>query len=85
MYGTGSLSPLGAGVIEPAWEDEESLFSAMIYQYLDGNYSCDCNRRAFLAAAAQEPDPDVPCGDTLDLAKLTAIRPDGSEEVLWEA
>jgi len=86
MYGRGSCSPLGAQVILPAWEDEQALFRAMVFQYTDGNYSCDCNRRAFLARANQEDEPegdDDVCGDTFTLKKLTAIRPDGSEVALW--
>lgn len=86
MYGSGSCSPLDAKVIEPVWEDEHDLFESIVYMFTEGNYSCDCNRRAFLARAYQQEEPegdDDMCGDTMLLKQLTAIRPDGTEEILW--
>jgi hypothetical protein len=44
------------------------------YMWTEGNYSCDCNRRLFMARALGEPepeDPNNPCGDTIKLEKLT--------------
>lgn len=84
--GTGNASPLSAERIPPGWDDEDSLFGAMLYQYTEGNYSCDCNRALFLARAHQQPEPEnVPCGETIELARLTAIRPDGTEDLLYSA
>lgn len=86
MHGTDSWKPLDGVLIKSTWTDEQDIFSAMEYQYTDGNYSCDCNKAMFLARAYQQEEPeDPPCGDTMTLSRLTAIRPDGSERVLWEA
>lgn len=83
--GTGGWSPLDADPISPSWEDEADLIAGILYQYLDGNYSCDCNKRDFLARAYQQPEPtENPCGETLLLRSLTLIRPDRSEELLWQ-
>jgi hypothetical protein len=76
---------LDAKAIEPSWENEQELFETMEYQYVEGNYACDCNKLLFLARANQQDEPEhIPCGDTLMLFRLTAIRPDGSEQTLWE-
>lgn len=85
-HGTESWKPLDGVLIEAPWGDEQEIFSAMEYQYLDGNYSCDCNKAMFLARAYQQDEPDdPPCGDEITLKRLTAIRPDGSEQLLLEA
>ncbi len=35
------------------------------YQWVDGNYSCDCNRWLFWSRAkGVEPEADVDCGDS---------------------
>jgi hypothetical protein len=80
----GGVQPLTATRMPPAYKDEDDLFAAMVYMFTDGNYGCDCNRALFLARAAQAHDAEDehPCGHTLRLARLTAIRPDGSEVVL---
>ena len=76
--------PLTAQPISPAWESEDDLFRTMEYMYLEGNYSCDCNKKLFLADAIQaEGEPNEDCGDEIKLKRLTAIRPDGTERVLW--
>jgi hypothetical protein len=42
-----------------------------IYQFEDGNYSCDCNRAIFFARAMGLPeDYNVPCGDGGYLVRL---------------
>lgn len=41
------------------WYDDGSR-----YIWSEGNFSCDCNRALFFACAADEEDPDTPCGDT---------------------
>ena len=57
------------------------------FQFTDGNYSCDCDLRSFLDRAysreRDEKEPDYECGDTIKLKRITAIRPDGSEHVLF--
>lgn len=35
------------------WQTEQ----AMLFQWIEGNYSCDCNRGAVL----YDEDPDLPC------------------------
>jgi len=81
--GKGSCHPLTAQVIEPLWDNETEMIDSLLYLYLKGHYSCDCNRAAFLAAAHGKTDPDVPCGETLRLNCLTLIRPDGTECVIY--
>jgi len=81
--GTESLKPLDATVIEPIWGSEDDLFQTMIHSYMDGNYSCDCNKALFLARAYQQNGTlNIPCGATMELKRLTSIRPDGSEHEL---
>lgn len=46
-----------------------------LYQWLEGNYSCDDNRGAFVAEVLGEPDPDYPCGE--DKVELRALYLDG--------
>lgn len=82
--GSRENSPLHAQRIEPGWENEQEVLESMLYMYLDGNFSCDCNKVLFLARAQQLPEPEhTSCGDTMELERLTAIRPDGSEVELW--
>ena len=84
-HGRDGISPLTADYMTPTWEDEEDLFSSMLYIYTEGNFSCDCNRRLFLADAAQveRDDENDECGEEIKLKKLTAIRPDRTEYVLF--
>lgn len=83
--GTVDHSPLTASRIGCIYESESALFQNMAFMYTDGNYSCDCNKRLFWCRAQQLDEPaDSACGDTMRLKRLTAIRPDGSECVLWD-
>lgn len=85
--GTPEVSPLEAGRIGCTWSDESDLFSTMKFQYLENNWSCDCNRLLDLARAyhQEEPEDTGSCkGTSIFLKRLTAIRPDGSECLLWE-
>jgi hypothetical protein len=77
--GDSSASPLDARPIHPTWESELDLFQTMIYSHTDGNMGCDCNRLMMLARAANNPlEWDaVECGNTIKLASLTAVRPNG--------
>ena len=43
------------------------------YLWTEGNYSCDCNRSAFLGL------PQMPCGETIELLRI--VREDGREVV----
>lgn len=82
--GAYALSPLDATAIQPTWETEEELFDTMICMYTDGNYSCDCNKILFCRRAMGREDGKTECGNELGLLRLTAIRPDRTEVVLWE-
>ncbi len=54
--------------------DEEGV----LYQWLEGNYSCDCNRSLFLWN--WDETKHLPCNMGLNQIKLTKIiRPDGTE------
>jgi hypothetical protein len=85
--GSGDCMPFGATRVDPLYENEEDLFRNIEFQFTDGNYSCDCNLKSFLDRACQreldEEGPDYQCGDTMKIKKITAIRPDGSEQVLF--
>lgn len=70
--------------ILPPWEDEEDLINTIIFQYTENNYDCDCNRKLFIARAYGEDELDEDCGLSIQLKKLTLIRPDNSREVIWE-
>ena len=83
-HGTSSDSPEYASRIEPTWDSEDDLISSTLYMFSEGNFSCDCNMGAFLAASKQERDPDLPCGETLTPTKIVMIRPDGSEQTIKE-
>ena len=81
--GSGRVSPLDAWRIPPGWDNEVEIFEAMEFMSMEGNNSCDCNKALSLARAYQQEIPeDLPCGDTMKIKRLTAIRPDGSEQVL---
>lgn len=83
--GTHGISPLSASLIKPTWSSEDQLLSNMVFMFTLGNYSCDCNCLDFLDDAHQRPrKAGNDCGDTLVLQRLTAIRPDASEVVIYE-
>jgi hypothetical protein len=54
-------------------EDEHLAY----YMWTDGNYSCDCNRLAFISDEYEDfPDPEdenghIDCGETVKLVSLT--------------
>lgn len=82
--GSSRQSPLSAFRIGSTYDSEPALFQNMVFMYTEGNYACDCNRTLFWRRSQQiEEEADVECGDTMVLAELTAIRPDGSECRLW--
>lgn len=82
--GSAEHSPLTASRIGCIYTHEQDLFDNMIYMYTKGNYSCDCNKTLSWCRSQQLEEPsETRCGDTMELKQLTAIRPDGSECVLW--
>jgi len=54
-----------------AWDDTS------MYQWTDGNYGCDCNRRLFWYRAAGDEAEEVICGETA-FSVLYAELPDGT-------
>ena len=78
--------PLGSSRMAPAWDSEEELAKTVEYMFTEGSYSCDCNLLDFLDyAAGREPgDKEHPCGETCELKRLTLLRPDGTEKVIFE-
>lgn len=52
------------------WDDNS------MYQWTDGNYSCDCNRELFWHRAIGEEAKEVGCGETA-FSVLYAELPDG--------
>jgi hypothetical protein len=82
-HGTTGIHPLSAYKINPIYDNENDLIRNIVYMFTEGNYSCDCNLAAFIAQAHQRDDPNMPCGDTIELKRLTLIRPDGSESVIY--
>lgn len=82
--GDDTFSPLNALISQPPYENESEIFQSMEFMYTEGNYSCDCNKKLFLAYSRNEDIEDVECGDKIILKRLTAIRPDMTEKVLFE-
>lgn len=66
------------------FEDEEALLHHFWYMWMEGNYSCDCNKRIFLCRSDDTTDEEEdealnsPCGDTMKIASLVVTRPDGT-------
>jgi hypothetical protein len=56
---------------------ETDLFESVVFQFAEGNYSCDCNRALFLDQAHQRDERAVECGETLRIASLIVECPDG--------
>ena len=57
--------------------DDQEIERLAWYMWTDGNYSCDCNRLAFIACEYDDyPDLEdengyPPCGETIKLVRLT--------------
>ena len=84
--GNGHVHPLDAGFILPVWGSEEHLIGTIVFQ-LTENY-CDCNFNQDIDHAYQverDDDFDYPCGDDISVFRLTLIRPDLSETVIYTA
>lgn len=57
-------------VVEDEWDsdaDNEDIFS----MWERGNYGCDCNRSLFIQRQVNDKFPEFPCGDKIDLVKIT--------------
>jgi hypothetical protein len=72
--------------------DEAKVAETALYQYTEGNYSCDCNRSLFIgrycedapdAWPGEDEDGAMPCGDRFELVSLVFVGGDGHERVLW--
>lgn len=64
------------GVMRTFSSDVDSAhIDGVVFNWTEGNYSCDCNRGDFYAQAGDEPDPDLPCGNSL--VDLVALFIDG--------
>jgi hypothetical protein len=63
-------------VTETYAQDDEVTEGGADYMWTEGNWSCDCNKRLFIARALGEPEPETtdPCGDTIKLEKLEFKR-----------
>jgi hypothetical protein len=79
--GTFHVTHLTAQRISPLWDDEQEIFHGMMFKMLEN--SCDGDFEGKLAAAQQEDAPEHICSDHLIVQRLTAIRPDGTEAVLY--
>ena len=87
LGGSEDCHPLNAVYNPPSFEDDDEVTQAMYHNYLDGNGSCNCNKWAAMNRVYsynKVPLSEAKCGDTMPLLRLTAIRPDGSEVVLYE-
>lgn len=80
--GTQDVSPLDAQRIPPPFASVDDVLETIEFMYTEGNYSCDCNKALTLARSQQKEDPDVECGDTMQLRSLIAIAPNGEEHDL---
>jgi hypothetical protein len=54
-------------------DDRADAVQGVLWQWLHGNYSCDCNRGNFA-----DVDEDVPCGESR-FELLTITAPDGGQ------
>jgi len=84
-HGSNHVTKLDAQLIRPIWENEDDLLSSVKWMYTVGNSSCNCNKLISLAFAYQREIPETtPCGNTMSVKRLTVIRPDASEVVIFD-
>jgi len=61
--------------------------SGMHFQWVEGNYACDCNRIPFIeqycGVDLTGEDTEVECGYSVDLVSLTAVYDDGAEHLVY--
>lgn len=48
--------------------------SAAQYMWLDGNYSCDCNRCLFIRDQCDPGFPDLECGEEIEMPRLLVVE-----------
>ena len=82
-HGRSSSHPETATRISPVWDSESALIQCLVFQWTENNNDCDCNRKAMISDAYQEPAEDFECGDILKLKQLDLIRPNGSEVTIF--
>lgn len=58
--------------------DEDDLLHAISYQFTDGNYGCDCNKRIFLEDMPPGDDENE-CGETMPTRSILVTTPDGRQ------
>lgn len=88
---TAGIAPIDAERTHPPFEDEHELVETMKALFTVGPYSCDCNLEMFVAAAAGQivhrEHSDI-CRTNeyhYDVEKLTLVKPNRSERVIWVA
>lgn len=59
-------------------DDEDEIVYSNTYQYHEGNYSCDCNKRLF-AGYDEQDDEYCYCGDSISYEELWLVRKDGTK------
>jgi hypothetical protein len=74
---------LAAQRTQPLYDDEADLIKNIKYMYDEGVYADDGNRRLFLARAHKDPSIEFSERD-MRIASLTLIRPDGSEQLIYQ-
>lgn len=86
--GIGDIHPLNADSMPPVWVSEEELIHCIIFMFMEGDYSCDCNKKDFLLQTYHlSPDIDTKCGDSeeLQIESLTLIKPDEASKLIYSA
>lgn len=58
--------------------EEDYPFDAANYMFTEGNYSCDCNRSAFVQEKYPE-FPELDCGEKIELVELVIYSKEGPE------
>ncbi len=82
-HGTARVSPIDATLIKPTYESEQDIIDGQVFMWTEGNFSCDCNLRGFIADAYHYEQKDHECGDELIISRMTLIRPDATEQVIY--
>jgi hypothetical protein len=65
------------------WEhpaESEDEMAALATSYLEGNFSCDCNKELLHAEFNRLEIPEAPvCGETLKIKRLVCVDDSGNE------
>ena len=79
-----SSHPLTAELISPAYEDEEGLKDTIRYMFLHGDFAYAYNIELFLDQAHQRNcDSTSACSNKYKIIRMTLIKPDATEEVIY--